>query len=751
MTDQEKFAQLQHQINRLLEQQHRLTLDIRTLQNELDEFHAASLDETKPLVTPAPTVPAPPAPRQPVLESKVADFQPVVTQEQNHGKETVDWEQYVGGNLISKVGIVILLIGLGLFVKYAIDKGWFPAPVRVALGYLAGLTLVVLAYRFRDKYRSYSAVLFSGGMATLYFTSYLGWTFFNPPVLALLVAFWLMVVFTVVTVSVAGYYNQQIIGLLGLVGAYAVPFLVHTGSGNYPVLFLYMSIINLGVLLLAAWKVWKPMTYTATLLTWFILAVAFLQDYSKLNDSVATWAFSIISFQIFYAALLADQIWNPTRLGVVNLIMIILNALFFYLFCTMLTEETFGDGAFGLATLIMAVVHFVAGYLLWVKIDNKNPAFALFMLALFFLTIAIPIQFEIKTSVLLWIVLGLGLLYLSGQPKFSLFETPSRMVAGLAALSWLGTVTNRHWDTGYENIAFVNIDFLINLLATGGLMFYAWLNRRLPRETFNANLRNLISIVPAVMLYITFFTEISFWFQQKLEHPGGIPGTAYSIEIFRNASLLLYSLVFVTALALVNQRWWKNERTEAFTAMAGLGLVVLFFIFEMNELNELRGLYLGGEAGSNWFFIGIRYVCYAFMAGAFWVAFQALNRLEEIPETAHKYLALLPHLFLLTVLSFELINVWLLNLGVAESALPYRLGLSILWGLYSLLLIGLGIFKKSQVLRIAGIVLFSVTLVKIFFFDLVSLSILSRTILFLALGVLLLLTSYLYQRYKEQL
>ena len=55
------------------------------------------------------------------------------------------------------------------------------------------------------------------------------------------------------------------------------------------------------------------------------------------------------------------------------------------------------------------------------------------------------------------------------------------------------------------------------------------------------------------------------------------------------------------------------------------------------------------------------------------------------------------------------------------------------------------------VLRIAGIVLFSVTLVKIFFFDLVSLSILSRTILFLALGVLLLLTSYLYQRYKEQL
>ncbi len=47
-------------------------------------------------------------------------------------------------------------------------------------------------------------------------------------------------------------------------------------------------------------------------------------------------------------------------------------------------------------------------------------------------------------------------------------------------------------------------------------------------------------------------------------------------------------------------------------------------------------------------------------------------------------------------------------------------------------------------------VLFAVTLVKIFFFDLVNLSILSRTVLFLALGALLLGASYLYQRFKER-
>ncbi len=46
-----------------------------------------------------------------------------------------------------------------------------------------------------------------------------------------------------------------------------------------------------------------------------------------------------------------------------------------------------------------------------------------------------------------------------------------------------------------------------------------------------------------------------------------------------------------------------------------------------------------------------------------------------------------------------------------------KLALSILWGIYALLLIILGIWKKKKHLRIGAIALFAVTLIKLFFYD----------------------------------
>jgi uncharacterized membrane protein len=99
----------------------------------------------------------------------------------------------------------------------------------------------------------------------------------------------------------------------------------------------------------------------------------------------------------------------------------------------------------------------------------------------------------------------------------------------------------------------------------------------------------------------------------------------------------------------------------------------------------------------------------------------------------------------LTVSSSELIK-WM---NVAESAESYKLGLSILWGVYSLVLISLGIWKKKKYLRIGAIALFAVTLIKLFFYDLSSLDTISKTIVFVSLGVLLLIISFIYNKYKN--
>ncbi|HQU61027.1 MAG TPA: DUF2339 domain-containing protein, partial [Saprospiraceae bacterium] len=86
-----------------------------------------------------------------------------------------------------------------------------------------------------------------------------------------------------------------------------------------------------------------------------------------------------------------------------------------------------------------------------------------------------------------------------------------------------------------------------------------------------------------------------------------------------------------------------------------------------------------------------------------------------------------------------------------DSAQSYKLGLSILWGVIALLFIAVGIWKNKKHLRIGAIVLFSITLIKLFFYDISNLSTIAKTIVLVSLGILLLAISFLYNKYKQQI
>jgi hypothetical protein len=77
-----------------------------------------------------------------------------------------------------------------------------------------------------------------------------------------------------------------------------------------------------------------------------------------------------------------------------------------------------------------------------------------------------------------------------------------------------------------------------------------------------------------------------------------------------------------------------------------------------------------------------------------------------------------------------------------------QLFLSAGWLVYSIMLMALGIWKRARIVRIEAIVLFGVSILKIFIYDLSFLDTLYRTISFVGLGVILLAVSYLYQRYR---
>jgi uncharacterized membrane protein len=178
--------------------------------------------------------------------------------------------------------------------------------------------------------------------------------------------------------------------------------------------------------------------------------------------------------------------------------------------------------------------------------------------------------------------------------------------------------------------------------------------------------------------------------------------------------------------------------------------IFAFLTQSLYVLSELRENYITQNLSEYYnigsFNIGIRYVSFVFLAVLIFMTYRLIK--ESIKDIKiFKLLHLGLHICLLWILSSELLN-WM---DIAQSDQTYKLGLSILWGVYSLFLIVLGIWKNKQYLRVAAMVLFGGTLIKLFFYDISNLNTISKTIVFVSLGVLLLIISFLYNKFKNKI
>ena len=108
---------------------------------------------------------------------------------------------------------------------------------------------------------------------------------------------------------------------------------------------------------------------------------------------------------------------------------------------------------------------------------------------------------------------------------------------------------------------------------------------------------------------------------------------------------------------------------------------------------------------------------------------------------------LLFHLTLLSIMSLELL-CWMNSL---QSFNAFHAGLSILWGVYALSLIVIGIRQSQKHLRIAAMVLLGFTLCKVVVIDLADLDTLTKTLVLVTLGALLLVISFLYNKFRTKL
>jgi len=262
----------------------------------------------------------PPAPEEPRKSFLTFDLFPDIKE---------DFEKFIGENLLNKIGILITIIGVAIGARYSIENDLISPLTRIILGYVTGIALLGVGIKLKANYTNYSAVLVSGAMAIFYFITFIAYDFYG--LIPQMVAFSLMVLFTAFTVFAALNYNAQVIALIGLVGAYGVPFLLSQQSGDIGILFSYMTIINIGILSIAFKKNWKWLYYVSFAVSWLIFLVWYHNEYKPVDFTIAA-SFLAVFFITFYAIFLAFKLSQKEKFSYTDglLLLLFINAFIFF-------------------------------------------------------------------------------------------------------------------------------------------------------------------------------------------------------------------------------------------------------------------------------------------------------------------------------------------------------------------------------------------------------------------------------------
>jgi hypothetical protein len=222
----------------------------------------------------------------------------------------------------------------------------------------------------------------------------------------------------------------------------------------------------------------------------------------------------------------------------------------------------------------------------------------------------------------------------------------------------------------------------------------------------------------------------------------------YDLSHFKTIWIINYSLLFVSVLSFLNTKKLQDKKVGLITFSLIAFTTLVFLTQGLYAFSELRETYLDQSLleyyKSGVFNIGIRYVSFVFIAIALFMCYKA-TRQKFMHRNFKKIFDFILHISTIWIFSSELIN-WM---DIAEYKESYKLGLSILWGVYSLLLIVLGIWKNKKHLRVGAIILFGITLIKLFLYDISDLNTIAKTIVFVSLGILLLIISFLYNKNKH--
>lgn len=653
-------------------------------------------------------------------------------------------EKIFSENLLTKIGIVTLVLGIAFFVKYAIDQDWINEIGRVGIGLLTGGIIIGIAHKLKEKYQVFSSILVGGGISVLYITITLAfreYELFSQPL-----AFALLIAITIFSVILSLFYDRRELAIFSLLGGFASPLMISTGSGNYIVLFSYILILNTGMLILAFRKKWHVIgiiSYVLTLIFfWSWLIVSFE------NQFKGATLFAALFFVQFYILALIDHFKGEHKVTAYQGILILTNNLSLFLAClTIFTDYPYDVK--GLVTIIIAAINAIVMVALFRKSEiDRNLIYLIIGVVMTFVNLAIPIQMDGYVITMFWAVEMAVLLWLWQKSQIQIFRIGFLIVSGLVVFSYLMDIAHNYVPTETAMPIILNSIFITGLVVIAGFFVSKLLLHKEDKDStieigkvslFSVNdCSRIISLLLIAFTYIVPFLELNYHVEYRLE-------LDYNTSL-RYMIMTAYTSVYVSVLTFLYRKEIANKALifgllSVFTVI--YSLVYWYYVTELRDYTFWFPTY--PKAYFLLHFVAIIPVMLVIIT-------LIRNVKSAVPGNLKVfYWGMTIISTLLLGIETENISVMLFSNSDNYTNVLYDVRtfvFPVLWALIAMGLMIWGLKGKEVILRKISLVFFALIIVKFYAYDVWHMSQAGRIVSFIMLGVIILLVSFLQQKIK---
>ena len=643
---------------------------------------------------------------------------------EEYATSETNFEKYIGENLFGKIGILIFIIGIGFFVKYAIDQNWINETARTLMGYAVGAGMLVLAERLHKRYHTFSSLLAGGAFGIYYLITAIAFHYYG--LFSHTMAFVILCVTTIFMSAVSVLYDRKELAVTALVGGFIAPFIISTDSSSIISLQIYITILNIGMFCLAMYKKWAILPMVSFGFTYIILwgttALGSFSDSEAVTTYPTLFAFATLFYVIFLLPvvfILRTQYGENTRLGLLGIITA--NSFMYLIYGDFLLQhfEASSDTTAYLAFFIAAVNLAIHLYLRF-RVEGQDTLRNLMLgLAVTFASMGIPILFSTANVLMVWAAESVLLLWLFTKEKNRIYELASAvlLLLTLGALAYYRTTDTFIHDTG-ESLFFNGAFFVTTFVSIA--YYVVAVIMQFNKELFS-DTKRLIAYTPCnAIAYALGFSILFLAFRDNFNFHLEQPISEY-------ASLLTANIMLLGGALILRKRFEISENKLAYEI--SLYLAGILFAMTVWNYTDPEGLLL------RWLMalVTIAYMAYC-MRGQLLVTSNQRNLHIEYSIISTLMWLTLTRLLLITFNEVNFSTAFSLSLGIA-----------------AFILMCIGMRYHSKEIRIVSLAEFGIVIGKLILNDVWAMPALGKIIVFISLGALLLILSFLYQKLKDAL